>query len=311
MSEGVKSFSQLNPKDEPPYSAWGMYGKDDQLGTLNLLTPQHVLDGVKLVRKGAVFPLNWKLEMAHPFFGRAPMEHKIIQRRETVFDDVYNNFNTQSSSQWDGLTHFGSSFGFYNGVQKDQITHKEGTKLGIENVARRGIAGRAVLIDFERWALQHIEGYNAIDYAITAEEIYRVAAAQGVTFRHGDILLLRTGFISWFLSRSEEEQAEYAAGQPKFSGVKQEEKTLEFLWDNHFAAVAGDSPGFEFWPPTISNLLHPIIISSWGMMIGELFDLDKLAADCASDGCYEMFFTSAPLNKLGGVASPPNAVAIK
>jgi hypothetical protein len=42
-----------------------------------------------------------------------------------------------------------------------------------------------------------------------------------------------------------------------------------------------------------------------------MFRLDALAADCAADHRYEFFFTAAPLNKLGGVASPPNALAIK
>ena len=53
------------------------------------------------------------------------------------------------------------------------------------------------------------------------------------------------------------------------------------------------------------------IIGLWGMPIGEMFQLDELAAACATDGRYEFFLTSAPLNKRGGVASPPNALAIK
>lgn len=54
-----------------------------------------------------------------------------------------------------------------------------------------------------------------------------------------------------------------------------------------------------------------MIIGLWGMPIGELFQLDALATACAADRRYEFFFTSAPFNKLGGVASPPNALAIR
>ena len=57
--------------------------------------------------------------------------------------------------------------------------------------------------------------------------------------------------------------------------------------------------------------MHETILALWGLPIGEMFDLEALADDCARDGFYEFFFTSAPLNKLGGVASPPNALAIK
>jgi hypothetical protein len=58
-------------------------------------------------------------------------------------------------------------------------------------------------------------------------------------------------------------------------------------------------------------MMHETILGLWGMPIGEMFYLEALAADCAEDGVYEFFLTSAPLNKLGGVASPPNALAIK
>jgi hypothetical protein len=70
-------------------------------------------------------------------------------------------------------------------------------------------------------------------------------------------------------------------------------------------------------PPGVSDflqsndLLHYHMLSFFGMPIGEMWDLEKLAADCADDGRYEFFFTSAPLNIPGGVGSPPNALAIK
>jgi hypothetical protein len=59
------------------------------------------------------------------------------------------------------------------------------------------------------------------------------------------------------------------------------------------------------------EMMHGTIIGLWGMPIGEMFQLDALAEACANDRNYEFFFTSAPLNKRGGVASPPNALAIK
>jgi hypothetical protein len=58
-------------------------------------------------------------------------------------------------------------------------------------------------------------------------------------------------------------------------------------------------------------MMHGTIIGLWGMPIGEMFQLDALATACADDRRYEFFFTAAPLNKLGGVASPPNALAIR
>lgn len=56
--------------------------------------------------------------------------------------------------------------------------------------------------------------------------------------------------------------------------------------------------------------LHPIMLAGWGTPLGELFDLDALAELCAKNGRWSFFFTSAPLNYTGAVASPPNAIAI-
>ena len=87
---------------------------------------------------------------------------------------------------------------------------------------------------------------------------------------------------------------------------------MRFLWDEHFAAVAGDTIAFEAYPAHPEHgFMHETLLALWGMPIGELFDLEALAEDCAADGIYAGFFTSAPLNTLGGVASPPNALVIK
>jgi len=99
-----------------------------------------------------------------------------------------------------------------------------------------------------------------------------------------------------------------------WAGIEPEEESLRFLWDEHFAAIISDCPSFEKFPPLegkLDNLLHNTIIGLFGMPIGEMFDCEALADDCDKDKRYECFFVSAPLNKLGGVASPPNAIAIK
>ena len=247
------------------------------------------------------------------------MRHTIQRRRHNVFDDIYDGFNTQSSSQWDGLTHYGhKEYGFYNGVTATQITGHVGTRNGIEHWARRGIAGRGVLIDYPRFAQA-----NGIVFAphqaspITAEQLQAAANWQRVSFHTGDILLLRTGWMAWYLTLSLVQRTQLAQpGALQVGGLVQSEASLRFLWDNHFAAIGTDNPDFELYPfdPGFGpqgGMMHSTIIGLWGMPIGEMFVLDALADACAKDQCYEFFLTSALLNKLGGVASPPNALAIK
>ena len=77
--------------------------------------------------------------------------------------------------------------------------------------------------------------------------------------------------------------------------------------------MAADVPGLEALPytPTPEGFLHYNVIPLLGIAVGEMFALDGLAADCASDGTYVGLFTAAPLNKTGGSGSPGNALAIK
>jgi Putative cyclase len=318
LPEPLPDFVNLPIKpDYPPHSAWGVFGDEDQIGTLNLLTPERVVAGARLVQQGQVFALNWELEQpSPPLFNRAALRHTINRRRRNVFDDVYDDFNTQSSSQWDGLRHFGHrEYGFYNGVTEEQIADEANPRNGIHHWARRGIAGRGVLIDFRRFAAHHGIAFTpGARYGITAEQLQAAADWQGLRFQTGDILLLRTGWIDWYGGLNEEQKTQLAQpGALQIGGLQQCEDSLRFLWDNHFAAIASDNPDFEAYPPADpeEGLMHGTIIGLWGMPIGELFRLDALAAACAADRRYEFFFTAAPLNKLGGVASPPNALAIK
>lgn len=318
MSSILPSFDELPVKPgNPPHSAWGLWGDSDQIGTLNLLTPEKVANAASLVRHGQVFPLSWELELPDPpLFYREAIRHTVKRRRKNVFDDIYDNFNTQSSSQWDGLRHYGHRIhGFYNGVQEEQITNQEGSPLGMENWARRGIAGRGVLIDYPRFAREQGIHFCAGERCeITAEQLTAAAKSQEVEFQAGDILMLRTGWISWYNALTKEEKFKLAhTGPLTIGGLLQCEDSLRFLWDNHYSAICGDSPDFEVFPPADpeEGLMHNTIIGLWGMPIGEMFVLDPLSEACAADGVYECFFTAAPLNKRGGVASPPNALAIR
>lgn len=318
----LPSFDDLPIRpDYPSHSAWGLFGDDDQVGTMNLLTPERVAGAARLVKNGAVFALNWELELPDPpLFSRASLQHAITRRRHNVFDDLFNNFNTQSSSQWDGLRHYGHpKYGFYNGVTEDQILGEGVGPNGIEHWARRGIAGRGVLIDFPRFAASHGIAYTpAPRYGITAGQLQAAADWQGLKFATGDILLLRTGWIGWYDSLDLEERRHLAEpGALQSAGMDQGDESLRLLWDNHFAAIASDNPSFEAFPPAPVEeggrpgpMMHGTILGLWGMPIGEMFQLDQLAAACAADHRYEFLFTSAPLNKAGGVASPPNALAI-
>jgi kynurenine formamidase len=315
----LPSYRELPIKEgAPPGSSWGVFGDDDQVGTINLLTPDRALAAARLVRTGKSFSLNWDLEKPNPpIAGRQALKHSIY-RDANGTDDHYDSFYTQRSSQWDALCHIGHpDYGFYNGVQSADITGEPGSRNGIDNWARRGITGRFVLIDIGR--SRELDG-RPLDQrsaeAITSDELDAVLERQGVALETGDILLLRFGWTQWYEDGSDDDRL-YATGSPAeigTPGLAHDESTAAWLWNRHVAAVATDSPALEVLPAgftSIDTFLHFRVIAMLGIAIGEMFLLDDLAADCAADGVYEGMLVAAPLNKVGGSGSPANAIAIK
>ena len=306
----------------PPGSSWGVFGPDDEVGTINLLTPDRVRRGAALVNKGLVFPLNWDLEMPNPpLLGRKPMKHTILDVGCGT-DDLYDNFYPQGSSQWDALSHIGHpEYGFYNGRKFTDFTGRPGSLNGIDNWARRGIVGRFVLADVERYRtrLGRPIRQDSPD-TTTVDDIEHVLAEERVSVEPGDILLLRFGWLGWYERAdraTREDLASYPGGMegyPSTPGLDCSERSAEWLWDRHVAAVAADCPGVERMPVDpnrVDQFLHYRLIPLLGIAVGEFFVLDDLADDCAADGVYEGFFAAAPLHKVGGSGSPANALAMK
>ena len=197
---------------QPPGSAWGVFGRDDELGTVNLLTPERVLAAARLVTKGAVFSLNWNIELPDPpLLGRTALSHNIVELNPGT-DDYYDNYYTQGSTQWDALCHMPHpEYGYYNGVQRPDITGRAGSRNGIDNWAKRGIVGRFVLADVERsMALAGRPIDNGQRLPVTADLLEAALVDEGVTLEPGDILLVRCGWIAWYEQRTAAERTALA-----------------------------------------------------------------------------------------------------
>jgi len=327
----IPTYDQLPYFKNFPGCAWGVWGKEDQLGTVNLLTDTRVKQSAAAeIRTGKTVSLNWPLNFPDkPMFGRIPPEIKLIQKQKegrNYSRDDEIHINTQSGTQWDGLRHFPiiEHEMFYNntpastlpsGVHSIPDPHQIDatyTRIGMQNWADHGICGRGILLDLVTFLSK--DGVLPYDpwttHPITVQDLEACAQAQGVSFQRGDILMLRVGFIQKYYE-STQESRDGLRGKPEtFAGIEQSEEMKRFLWDNHFAAIASDQPALESWPPSPGTPhLHQTILGLWGMPIGEFFDLEKLAKVCAEYKRYTFFVSSWPLNIIGGAASPPNAAA--
>lgn len=303
----------------PPGNSWGRFGAKDELGMLNLLTPAVIVEAAKEIKTGIRISLDWPLSMpTYPSFGRGPFRHEVIHRHPNCINDDVLAFNSQGSSQWDGLRHYAhqKTKRFYNNRTQEEIESTD--VIGLHVVAEAGgITGRGVLLDYAEWATsKQIDVQPLQSTAITVESIKAIVKDYGIVFRPGDILFIRTGFTAAYNQLDGNQRKELPKRpSPDFIGVEATEEMLRWLWEHQFSAVAGDAPSFERAPirgaHADSNYnLHEWILAGWGCPIGEMFDLERLSAHCKATGRYTFFLSSMPLKVPGGVASPPNAYAI-
>ncbi|TCD64184.1 hypothetical protein EIP91_004459 [Steccherinum ochraceum] len=279
MTSQLPSFDQLPKFEHLTGCAWGVWGKDDQLGTVNLLTEKVVAEAAKEIKTGKTVCLNWPINFpAKPLFNRKTPSVRsfvIVPDKSQNDDEIF--INTQSGSQWDGLKHYGipKHAIFYNNTPADDIHKGEllfhdpasvdahSRRLGIQNWAQHGIVGRGVFLDMVKYYTAG--GSKPLPYdpwtthAVPASDLKACAKQQGVTFKQGDILIIREGFMARYLSATSQERNGLADKPEAFAGIKQDEDMKRFLWDNHFAAIASDQPAIERWPaPEGTPYLHEV-----------------------------------------------------
>ncbi|CAK7203905.1 hypothetical protein SEUCBS139899_006655 [Sporothrix eucalyptigena] len=342
MALNIPDFDNLPPVESMPQGwAWGIFdkgGQKDVYGTLNFLTQDVVKAAAKEVHEGISVSLNWPLDaVIKPTIGRTPLDHKVLPF--TLHDHGYIGlddeirFNTQSSSQWDSLCHYphqATGTG-YNGVSATVATVEAAadapvppsTVPTLEHWHDRGcLVARGVLLDYRVYAERHSIQYSSMDkHVITIADLEACAREQNTTLKPGDVLLIRCGFTEDMSTLSPGEQTKVLYAY-RFCGIEGTKEMAAWLWNHRFSAVAGDSISFEVSPPQIKDgdtmrdgtvgdyVLHPYLLSGFGMPIGELWDLKKLSETCARLKRWSFMLTSVPLNYRGSIGSPPNAVAI-
>lgn len=293
---------------------WGRWGPDDQIGTLNLLTPDRVRAAAGLIRTGRRFslaiPLSADGPQAGTIAGRTNPQHRmlVVNRLLTKdpdgirFSDDAVDLPLQCATHWDALAHVSYMGSIYNGFAASGTDEAGASRCGIDNV--RTLAGRGVLLDVARAAgTDRLPG----GHVITPEELEAAERLAGVSAGPGDVLLIRTGHIRLFL---EGERMAYATGDAPGPGVA----AAAWFRERDLAAVATDTITFEVWPCERRELVFPVHLLDLveiGLTQGQNFDLEALAEDCAADGVYEFFLGASPLPFVRGLGSPVNPVAIK
>jgi kynurenine formamidase len=291
----------------------GRWGPDDQRGTLNLIDAAAVLRGVAAARQGRPFSLAIPYDEDGPQTGAIPGRTN-PERRMLAINQPYtgdpadfcNNddavtMGVQAATHWDALAHVSYEGRLYNGVDAAVVDERGTARLGIENVGP--LITRGVLADVARvHGVEHFED----GHAITGDDLDAAVALVGLTVEPGDVLLVRTGQMH-FLRAGDRQR--YAYPTPGLST-----QSVEWLHDHDVAAVATDTLAFEVFPgedPAVLLPVHLLHLVDMGLMQGQLWALDDLAADCAADGQYDFLLCATPLPLTRSVGGPVAPTAVK
>jgi kynurenine formamidase len=301
------------------YRNWGKWGADDELGTLNYITPEKIVAAAQLVRRGTVFSLAIPFDGNGPqsgFGGRTNPLHFMLQDGGDIasgaqdfipglrYCDDAVSMPLQCATQWDALAHIYFDGKMYNDRGPELVTSSGARANSIDKMKAK-IVSRGVLLDLPRH-----KGKRWLDpgEAITPADLDAAAAREHVGIGRGDIVLIRTGQLAQV--KAEGSWGTYAGGPAPGLSLT----CAAWLADNEIAGYATDTWGTEVIPNETADVfqpLHCVVIVNMGMLVGEIFDLEALAADCATDGVYEFLFVAPPLPISGAVGSPINPQAIK
>jgi kynurenine formamidase len=295
-------------------SNWGRWGADDERGTLNFITPEVVRRAAACVRRGDVFSLGLAFGADGPQIGQGGRVNPIHLmsavdgRLGPTLDgpryaDDFITMPLQCATQWDSLAHVWYDGELYNGASASTIGAGGATRNGIDKLGA-GVISRGVLLDLAR--ARGVERLAAGE-VIGPRDLEATERIAGVEAGRGDVLLVRTGHLAVFKVGGDREG--YMRRMPGL-GID----CVPWLHAREVAAVATDTSAVEVIPfedPTLPLPLHALCIRDMGLTLGEMFDLDALAADCARDGVWEFLFTAPPLKVSGGIGSPLNPLAVK
>lgn len=333
--------------NRPEGSTWGDWGDDDQLGRVNLLTPERVKAAIAEVHEGLTFCLSLPLNLPGgntvnpkrlpPKFGPVfhppgsdhvyyNMDWNAVQEGNMdVSSDECTTFWNQYSTQWDSFAHVGSQFDadgdgepervYYNGFRAGEEVlgpdHPEGMgarALSVAGMAKACMQGRGVMLDM---AAHLGTGRTVVGYDL----LMRMLDADKIVVEEGDFFLFHTGWDDMILSMNGKPDAKklHSSGAV-LDGY--DPKILQWITDSGVVALISDnmavedSQGYGETQGGCSRLpLHRHCLFRLGVHLGELWELSALANALRERGRSRFLLTAPPLRLPGAVGSPATPIA--
>jgi kynurenine formamidase len=292
---------------------WGRWGPDDQLGTLNYLTPDRVVAAAALVRSGRHVSMAIPISTVAGPDNPSPAIHHVIQGHDIEigsggvrfgFDFIGMAFHGDCHTHMDAMCHLSWQGQTYNGrAAQEVLTSRGATSLDVDAYST-GLVGRGVLYDIPR--------FRGVDWlepgdAVTRAELEAYERQLGVAVGEGDVFVFRTGHHARRLALGAWDNSPGGEGK---AGLHVD--TIEWMHDRRVAAFLPDGDG-ETTPTTVIGItypIHPLQLVAMGMLTADSLQLEDLATACRAESRLEFMVVGLPLRIVGGTGSPWNPIAI-
>ena len=280
------------------------WGKGDERGMANLMTPEVVLRAARLITTGEVIELAFPLFDGMPFYGDRIFNLQLKRTRRPPGsnargsnEEIVTTELGQVGTQIDGFGHQSIGDSLYNCFSADELATRTGlSSLGIEKVG--ALFTRGVLID--------VAGLRGVEmlgdrYEITAQDLQDALDEQDLTLEAGDAVIINTGFGRLW----GEDNARYYRTQPGL-GIG----AAEWLVQQNPMIVGSDSCCVEVNPnpdPNLSSPVHQILLVANGIYLVESLKLDELV----EKRIHEFAFIVEPLKLRGATGSTVAPIAVR
>ena len=294
---------------------WGKWGPDDELGTLNYITPAKVREAAGLVRSGRKvsmqIPIN---KVAGPDNPNQAMSF-VTQSHDVDINSSGLTFaldylgmacHGDCHTHVDALCHIAYKGRTWNGKDALKVMTSKGATSQDIAAYHDGIVGRGVLLDIPR-----LRGVKWLEpgEAVRAEELEAAEKMVGLRLGEGDILVFRTGHHRRRLELGAWSNDPPPAGEGK-AGLHVD--TIPWMHERKIGAFLPDGDG-EAVPSVVDGMtypIHPLQITAMGLLASDSLQFEDLACACEEEKRWEFMVVGLPLRLPGGTGSPWNPLAI-
>jgi kynurenine formamidase len=280
-------------------SNWGRWGKEDQLGAINLITPAKRKQAAALVKEGVSVSLARDAEKERAADNPRPYEHTITLTPQFSLDALAIFYHGYAHTHLDALCHVCYQGKMYNGFSQEEVTQEGAARLSIHNL-KQGIFTRGILMDLAR--LKGV-AYLEPGTPIYPEDLEAWEKKAGLKVSSGDVIFIRTGRWARRAAVGPWNVSAQAAGLHASCARWLKQRDV---------AVIGSDAASDVSPSGIEGVnlpIHQLALVALGVHIFDNCDLEALGEACAQRNRWEFLLTAAPLPVTGGTGSPLNPIA--